>query len=444
VKDLILSSNKILILIPEDLTPDIIAAISGLSSIIKNFNDKKVKIGSSNPIPKEFTNIWEIPEIDVISEFSKKEIVLSLNRKNGVVKSVRWRENENKIQFIITPDNSKFEYDDVDLETTGDEFDLVITIGCKQLDLCGKLYFNNKSYFDNVKKVNIDIDKSNTKYGEINKIGDEQSLSDWILKIAEEDELPLTQNATESLFKGIFLSNEGFRKNKNFKKALKKFSSNQGNLTSAISQLYNTLTIAELRYIGKIISNMKIDSDGLIRSKISNNEIQGVDQNKILYPEINIISRVKDYKVAMVFSEFEKDNTVIHIYSKDKNYNIFDTYSDYSPIGNSRRITLNIRGNIDDIEQEIINKMRGTNTNNSIKKESTKPIDGDNQNKINEKKSKNSPEPLSKASSLPHPTESPMDNTYPQYNQISPIKPKSPSIPNMNPIYPSQPLPPAQ
>lgn len=445
MRDLIRSSKSILILLPEKFCADIAASALGLADILDNGKDNTVKIGSSEQIPKEFTQIFDFSTYKIINTLTQREVVLSLNRKKGVVKAVRWRETDDRIQFIITPDEGEFEFNDVDLENIGGEFDLVITVGCKNLESTGKLYSSNQDFFQNIKILNIDINPANSNYGTVNKISPEQSLSSWILKLAGEENLPLTETATESLFKGIFWANEGFRKNDGLGKALKKLTETQVNFTTTIAQMYNTLTVAELRYIGKIISNMQIDSNGLIKSKVKNNEIQGVRLDRTLYPEINIISRVKDYKIALILSEYEKEKVFVRLYSKDKEFDVFEIFSDYTPVGNSRRVTFNMEGNLDEIETNIISKLYGKQPveitdSQEIKKDETKSVQKDSDSSPNNK-SGSINKPLQKAETLPPPVEAPIvSQIQPQFRQAAVPQTQRPPI---NPIYPSQPLPPA-
>jgi nanoRNase/pAp phosphatase (c-di-AMP/oligoRNAs hydrolase) len=434
VKDLIASSKSILIALPEKLCFDTAASAIGLAHILKNLG-KEVKIGTVNPIPLEFSKVLNHSDFEIVNSLGKKEIVLSLNKQKGEVQAVRWREVGNKIQFIITPTKGDFEYNNVDLESSGGDFDLFITIGCKSLEATGKLSSTDPAFFNDKKIINIDINPANTNFGTENKVEREKSLSTWVLKLAEQETFTLNKDAIDALFKGIFWSNDGFRQNEDLQEALQKFTANGGNISLVASQMFDTLTIAELRYIGKLISNLKIDSDSILISKVSKSEIQGVRLDRILYPEINIISRVQAYKVALILSEYETGKILVRAYSKDEQFDIFSLFSEYSPVGNSRRVTFSIDGNLDEIESNLVATIKGQQTMDMKPKEvKVEKVESENSTK-NSQGSLKQKEPLQKADSLPNAVDAPPINPLPPLSQMPGQRP-------MNTLYPQQPLSP--
>lgn len=441
MKELILSSKKILIILPDKLNVDSAAAGLGLAHILKSL-DKDISIGLNSKIPDEFIQILSFNDFQVINSIKQSEVILSLNRKKGGVKAVRWREIEDKIQFIITPETDDFEFNDVDLSSTGGDFDLAIFVGCTNKDEAGKLYSSNTEFFDKVDIINIDIQAVNSNFGKVNKIGNNSSISGWIFELSEAEEFKLNKNAVESLFKGIFWANEGFRQNGNLKKALKKLTSTNGELSSVIYQMFDTLTVAELRYLGKIISNMNIDSDGIIMSKVPSSDSQGVKPDRIIYPEINIISRVKDYKIAFILSEYETGKISVRIYSKDKSINIFQRFIDFTPIGNSRRITFSLDGQLDEIGQKLMDKLKSSPTENNKAEDRSKREEVIVEHEDKKDSTTKDDEPLPIASSLPKAIDSSPNVQIPQINPSTPIQQQA--FTPTPPIYPSQPLPPAQ
>lgn len=328
------------------------AAACGLANTL--LPDVEVTIASAKPFPKEISQLFDVTPFDIIQALPPREVILSLNRRAGTVEDVRWRESEEKVQFIITPGEGAFEFNDVDIAVRGRDYDLVITIGCRSLDMIGSLYSDNKSFFKDIKILNIDIDSLNEGYGEINEIGQNSSLSGLVLDLVERYSLGLKKDGSDMLFKGIFWSNEGFRQNEDLTKAVKTFIAHEGELVQTVSQIFDSLTIAELRYIGGIISNLKVSTDGVISSKMPHNQIQGVDLNMVLYPELNIISRVKDFKVAILLSETEPGTVVVRAYAKNTDFDVFQLFSRYTPMGNSRRVTFTMREGLDEAERQLL------------------------------------------------------------------------------------------
>ena len=449
MKDLINSSKKILIVLPQNVNLDSAAAGLALAQIIDS-QTNEITFAHEGSLPKEITKIIDLSKYKMIHTIKQSEVVLSLNRKKGDVKAVRWREIDDQIQFIITPENDDFEFKDVDLSSIGGDFNLIIMIGCINPKHAGKIYTENIDFFEKNDILNIDINKSNTNFGKTNKIGEDSSLSSWIFDLSKNEGFELNKESVASLFKGIFWSNEGFRKNDNLKKALKKLTATNGELSEVITPMFDSLSIAELRYLGKIISNMNIDSEGIIISQIPNSDIQGVNLDHIIYPEINIISRVRDYKVAIILSEHEPNNISVRIYSNDQSINIFQKFIDFTPVGNARRITFSLEGQLEETRNKLVSilSQETKEVTTEVKKDTHKvPTSKEEKKEPVEEKSKDSKgeqkaEPLQAASTLPQAVESDSDYQTPTYPTNQPVQQQS--FNPTPPIYPNQPLPPAQ
>jgi nanoRNase/pAp phosphatase (c-di-AMP/oligoRNAs hydrolase) len=430
VRDLIHSSKQVLIVLPSKLCFDTAASALGLAQIILGAKGT-VQIGSANPLPKEFANILDFSAFKIISRLQKREVVLSIYRKKGEVKEVRWREEDEKIQFIITPEQGSFEFDNVDLQTTGTEIDLVITVGCESLESAGELYASNPDFFKEVRILNIDVNPKNGKFGTIHKIKQEDSLSRWVLNLAEEEGLKLTKEAAEALFKGIFWASEGFRRGVDLKNPLAKLTLAGGELSETISTMFDTLSVAELHYMGKLISNMQMNTGGIIIAKIPHNDIQGVNPERIIYPEINLLSRVRDARVAIILSEYEKGHVLARCYSQEASLDVLEVFKDFTPVGDSSRAIFDIEGELVDIEKKVLEKIEGKLTDASKK-------EGDDQK---EEEGREEGRPLEPASELPAPLEAP-----PSQPILSPAPTLSQgpiSRSQMTPPPPIQPLPPA-
>lgn len=469
MKNIIYSSKNALILLPEKLCFDTASAALGLAQSI-TYRNRKVTIGTAQPLPKSFEKILDFSQFKIVNEVERKEVILSLNRKEGKVKAVRWREIDDKIQFIITPDEGDFEYDDVDLEAVGGEYDLVICIGCETLKHAGSAYSSNQTFFNSANILNIDINPRNSKYGTENKVSkEEQSLSSYVLKLIEEEKLKLTKEAAETLFKGVFWASEGFRDDTNLKKALEKLISSGGELTTTIPSIFDTLTPDQLNYIGHVISNMVIDEDDIITSAVSSSQTKGIKLDEIIYPEINIISRLRDYKAALILSEYEEGKILVKAYSGNENLNLLDTFSEYSAIGTPAKVTFHSEEALIDLKEKLLATLKKSslskpevdlsdtsdsqvvfppdqdNSEDIKKKESNDKSKNDKEKKSEDPKTegKELEEPLKKASSPPEALD--VDTAAQvETGSLPTAAPFGASTPMpQRPIYPNQPLPPA-
>jgi nanoRNase/pAp phosphatase (c-di-AMP/oligoRNAs hydrolase) len=423
LKDLVNSSKNILILLPETVCFDLVCAAYALALSLLN-KGHKATLACATDIPDKFSQIINLPDIPVVKSIAKSEVILSLNLKKGAVESVRWRETSDKIEFIITPGKGDFEYNDVDLGTTGGTFDLFITLGCTKLESLGTIFASNPDAFSNIKLVNIDTNPQNNRFGTVQVVRDSKSLSTLILDLVEENSWEITKEAVRIIFQGILWANEGFRQDQDLERVIRKLISKKDNLVDAVSAMFDSISVAELRYLGKIVSNIKVFSDDLIVSKIPANEIQGVSLDRILYPEINVVSRVKNQRAVIVLSEYEPGKIQARIYSKKMD--LFRLFSDLSPIGNSGRVIFNLEGSLDEVETKLLTRFESKGTPDPQKVSAAKELP--------EKKAPTNSEiikePLKKANGLPQAIPAP---------PITPIQPQTGTFPSQIPTQPLQP-----
>jgi len=433
VKNHLLSAKNVLIVLPTTINVDILAAGLALAHTLRK--ERKITFASAQPIHDAFKQFFRLDDFTFIDRFKKKEVVLSLNRKKGTIKAVRWREVDGKVQFIITPDDGTFEFDDIDLETTGESYDLIITLACKSLKDT-QLYTDESTIWEKT-LINIDIHTDNTQFGTVNKVKKQLSLSSYVFDLLRKEDIALTKEVAKVLLQGILWSNGGFRKSENLKRAVKAFEQVDGNVITAIAQIFDTLTIAELRYIGKMIANMHIIDTDIIISKIKHPDMQDVQIERIFYPEINLISRVQNHKIAIILSEQKKDIIYARIYSHDGAINVFEIFSDFTPLGNARRVHFIFDGTLDDLEKRLLDTIRTYRTGPQDQQEEEQKEDEEKEeNAEEEEKEKSSEgEPLQKAEKLPQ--------AIPVENDSPPMMYPTAHGAYPHAIPPTTPLPPA-
>ena len=267
-------SQKILYVLPKELTFDAVAAVCGLSEC---FPEAKHTIFSASQIPDTFKTVLDLTKFTISESLPENQIVININKQDGNVKSVKWLQNEEKIQFFLTLEKNAFKLKDIDFTST-EIYDLVAVVGCREFADSGINEIDAKYLLDNAKVINIDNHLENKNFGNIVLKKNDSSLSSLILEYIEENNLKLSQGAVNSLFKGILWSNDGFRNNPEFRRFTKKIEKFDEGLLEATEQMYSSVGIAELRYIGKIISNMQILSEGIVYSVLKTNDIQGLDE----------------------------------------------------------------------------------------------------------------------------------------------------------------------
>lgn len=425
------SKEKILIVLPQNISVDVIAAALALATLLSD--TKQVTLFSKFHLPKNLEPLFNFSKFKVVSAITKPQIVVTINKKQGSVKTVKWNEKDNQIQFYIIPTDSSFEFDDVSFDITEGAYDLIVTLGCDTLESSGITELESLAMLKGHQILNIDIGKTNSKFGTVNEIGEERSLSAWLFKLLEQDNYTIQESVLRLLLQGILWANDGFRTDTSFKNVLDKFTLfGNRQLSRAISDMFNTLTIAELRYIGKMITNMTIDSEGIVVSKIPRNEFQGINIKLIAYPETFLLARLADAKASIILTEYRPKRIHVRIYCRGARLNLLQIFSKYSPAGGLDFIKFDVEGELDSLTQSIVGEIKA-NLKGENKGESKEPhVQKEDQKQLGRKKTERIP--LKKATVLPKTMPAPAAPT------AFPIRPSFPTRP---PVQPPQSSPPA-
>lgn len=384
MKELIKQAENILIVFPDEVNFDMVSAGLGLAFSFPV--NKNVDFYFENEPKKSFLNLFDFANFKMINQLSEKEIVVNIKKRDGNIKSVRWSQDEDRIKFIIKPESYSLDLEEVALDVEGGTYDLFVTIGCKSFPE----YILKKVEIDEVSIINIDNKEENTQFANINKIKPNSSYSSFVLELIDDNNLSLKKEAIKNLYKGILVVEQGFRSSSEalFSK-LENLSSFDRGLFDATTETYDSLTLEQLRYMGKMISNMKVTKDEIIFSLIPYNQIRQTNLNQRIFPELNIVSRLKKFKLIFIISEIQEGMVEVSAYSKKEEIDLFTLFNMYSPEGSPKRVTFRVKETPENMQAQI---------KDILKLESNE--------KTNDKRSSDnndSLEPLGKATNFPRP-----------------------------------------
>ena len=74
----------------------------------------------------------------------------------------------NKLNFIISPQDGFFTDEDISSSVSGFKYDLIITIDGQDLESLGRIYDNNIEFFYKTPIINIDQSPENEEFGQLN------------------------------------------------------------------------------------------------------------------------------------------------------------------------------------------------------------------------------------------------------------------------------------
>jgi len=162
------SSKDVLILIPENPSADVVGSAWALYHFLEH-KDIISSIAFSNHLSHKFSFLPK-PERILTEISSARDLVLSFDTSRNKITNLRHEEHDNKFNIFITPERGTINPKDFSFILGKFKYDLVIIIGCSDLEKLGTLYTKNPDLFFEVPLVNIDCRSENDNFGQINLV----------------------------------------------------------------------------------------------------------------------------------------------------------------------------------------------------------------------------------------------------------------------------------
>jgi nanoRNase/pAp phosphatase (c-di-AMP/oligoRNAs hydrolase) len=178
-------SETILITTGQHPSVDQVAAVIGLTMILRKFG-KKVTAVITDSLPPS-TNMLETNLVERDMR-GLRDFILKLDVSKSEVDKLRYEVIDNKLNVFVTPFKGNFAPSDVtfDYGQAQMEYDLAIVLGVPTRARIDRVYEQNMSLFDRIPVINLDFHRSNENYGAVNLIEpNASSLCEMLVALAE-------------------------------------------------------------------------------------------------------------------------------------------------------------------------------------------------------------------------------------------------------------------
>jgi nanoRNase/pAp phosphatase (c-di-AMP/oligoRNAs hydrolase) len=263
LKEQIAKSNNILICVGRNSDGDSLGAALALYSFLKKI-DKKVDIISPHMILEKYSFM---PYADMITHKIQgaRDYIFSLDIDKNDLHQLRYEVEEQKLKIFITAKSGEIEKDDLSLESSRFNYDLIFIIGATDLENLGNIYDENPELFYEIPVVNIDHKPSNEHFGKINLVELSASSTAEVMfnLLTGIDESRIDEESATNLLTGIISATESFQNKKTTPKvflAAASLVSKGANKQDIVRYLYKTRSISMLKLMGKAMINLKYNS----------------------------------------------------------------------------------------------------------------------------------------------------------------------------------------
>lgn len=210
LKKAIGEAKHILVLMPQQATPDHLAA--GLALYLSLMQSQKdVAIATDSTILVGHTHLFGVGQIqNKMPQSDGGNLVITLGgvAENGTAPALQRLDystsgNDLNLVFYVLP-GQKFEPKFITPHYEGG-FDLIVTIGAQNLQSLGSIYTQNQPSFEGVQIINIDREGANAQYGTVNIVDPEaSSLSEMLGHILYENQMPVDPDVATNILSGIY------------------------------------------------------------------------------------------------------------------------------------------------------------------------------------------------------------------------------------------------
>ena len=362
-------ANNILLTFPEQWNGDAVAAAASFFIYLKKMG-KSVEIAAAktNRETKQFSFIPGYSEIKNSLDHLRRFIV-SLDISKTKVSQIKYVVENNQLNFIVSPENGWFENGDVSTRVGEFRYDLIIAIGANDLESLGDIYDQNVEFFYKTPIINISHQAANEEFGQINLIDLNCAAdSELIFNLIKSENKKLEdEDIATGLLGGIIIKTRNFKTGNLTPQTLMVTSeliSLGARREEIIERLYHSHQIADLKLWGKILNNLRLESDDeLAWSWLTGKELGVVraDHDSLGNMVDELISNLPKAKIFIIFIERELLKIEVFVFSL-KNINVLDLFKEYSPKGTVKTISW-------------VNKQTIDMTMSAITKETNKKLD---------------------------------------------------------------------
>jgi phosphoesterase RecJ-like protein len=263
IQEQIKKSETILICVSKNPSGDALGSALSLCLALKKLG-KKADVVSPTAISDRYSFL---PSSDILNHKleGSRDYILSVDINKKKLQQIRYRVENNKLKIFITAENGDLDQNDIALESSKFRYDSIIVLGTPDLENLGSIYDENTELFYEIPVINIDHNPSNEYFGKINLVDVTASSASEIIfnLISALEENLLDEQIATNLLTGIISETESFQNKNTTPKAFLAAASliaKGANKQDIIKYLYRTKSISVLKLMGKIMSNLKYNS----------------------------------------------------------------------------------------------------------------------------------------------------------------------------------------
>lgn len=307
--ELIRKSNKILIILPQNVLADCLSSALGLRLFLNKLH-KDVLVATAGQSPE---NLKFLPGVDALKNQinARKSLVVTVDTTAKKLEEISYQTQEDKARIYLKSKDEEFTPQDLSFSTEKFPVDLIFVLGAKSLEDLGKLYEDNIDLFFETPKINIDNHPDNEYFGQLNFVDiTVSSVAEILTEVLQKYEQQLLdQDIATCLLLGIISSTRSFQHVQTTPKAFLKASelvALGARQQEIIKHIYKTKPLSLLKLWGRALARMKIlEEEKIVYSvlNLADFEKAQAGAQELLPVLAEFIDNISGYKIIALLAE---------------------------------------------------------------------------------------------------------------------------------------------
>lgn len=367
-------ASNILITFRKTWNGDAVASALALFLFLKKM-DKNIELAAEKFNPDKLYSF--LPGYEGINQAldNPRKFIISLDTAKTKVSQIRYTQEENKLNFVISPKDGFFTSTDVSSGSSNFKYDLIIAVGTPDLESLGQIYDKDTEFFYQTPIINIDHNSSNEGFGQINFIElTAVSTSELVFSLFESFGRDLVdEDIATCLLTGMIAETRSFKTNNVTPQALltaSQLMSLGARREEIVNYLYRSRSLNVLKLWGRVLARLSggldnklvwstLGSTDFLKTNSTEKDLTDViDELIVNIPQAKIIAIIYENEPAGEAAKAEPTKQTNLLLYAIKNIDALGLIKEFNPSGakNLARAVINLP--ITEAEPAIINALQ--------------------------------------------------------------------------------------
>jgi phosphoesterase RecJ-like protein len=293
-----------------------------------------------------------------------RKFIISLDISDAKVDKIKYKLEENTLDFIISPRDGFFTHEDIQSKSGDFKYDLIISLDTPDLETLGSIYDNDTEFFYQTPIINIDHHSTNEEYGQVNlveltSIATSEILFNLFTNYSRD---LIDEDIATCLLAGIIAKTRSFKTQNITPQSLaisSQLVSMGAKREEIVTRLYRSRSINVLKIWGRVLARLKSSlNNKLVWSVLKTEDFEktGTSENDLDEVIDELIINIPQAKIiVLVYETKEQERTITKamIYSV-KNIDSLALVKRWEPNGTKYLASIKLPNNIQESEKEII------------------------------------------------------------------------------------------